>query len=162
MTLDSERAIRTRKLDVSSVSGIAGMLAMTGVVLSLTATESAASDYDFFQTPTGNIACMFYEYDGKHGARCDIREKTPSYRSRPDCGEEDGDWGMAFSIKSDDGVGTMPCYTDTVIDPSHPVLNYGKSISAHGITCTSAKTGLTCKNSRGHGFFLSRARQKLF
>ena len=36
------------------------------------------------------------------------------------------------------------------------VLGYGKTWSGGGIRCTSAETGLTCRNKSGHGFFLSR------
>ena len=41
-------------------------------------------------------------------------------------------------------------------------LGYGQEVSLGGITCTSAKTGMTCKNEGGHGFSVARARQKLF
>jgi hypothetical protein len=36
-----------------------------------------------------------------------------------------------------------------------PHLGYGKTWSAYGFSCHSAKSGLTCQNRSGHGFFLS-------
>ena len=53
--------------------------------------------------------------------------------------------------------------TDAVGDPSSPVLAYGKSRRFGRFTCTSRTTGLTCRDRRsGHGFTVSRERQRLF
>jgi hypothetical protein len=41
-------------------------------------------------------------------------------------------------------------------------LRYGRTWRWHGIRCTSRRAGLTCTNRNGHGFFLSRERQRLF
>jgi hypothetical protein len=44
-----------------------------------------------------------------------------------------------------------------------PVLAYGHSRSVGRFTCTSRTTGLTCRDRRsGHGFEVSRERQRLF
>ena len=52
---------------------------------------------------------------------------------------------------------------DAVGDPSSPVLAYGKSRGFGRFTCTSRTTGLTCRDRRsGHGFAVSRERQRLF
>ena len=44
------------------------------------------------------------------------------------------------------------------------VLGYGKSWSDRfsGLRCTSAISGLTCRNRAGHGFVLSRERSRVF
>ena len=42
-----------------------------------------------------------------------------------------------------------------------PVLAYGDVFEKRGFRCKSRDTGLTCRRE-GHGFFLSRERQKLF
>ena len=53
--------------------------------------------------------------------------------------------------------------TDTIADPDAPVLAYGKTFRRGPFRCTSRRTGLTCKHrSNGHGFFLSRERQRVF
>jgi len=41
------------------------------------------------------------------------------------------------------------------------VLDYGTTWSGGGVRCTSAATGLTCRNRSGHGFFLSRERWRV-
>ena len=43
-----------------------------------------------------------------------------------------------------------------------PTLAYGRTWSWHGFRCNSATTGLTCRNTSGHGFFLSRESQRVF
>ena len=48
------------------------------------------------------------------------------------------------------------------MDPRNPVLDYGQAVSLGGISCVSAKTGMTCTNAAGHGFSVAKARQKLF
>ena len=39
---------------------------------------------------------------------------------------------------------------------------YGEAVSLGGISCVSAKTGMTCTNAEGHGFSVAKAKQKLF
>lgn len=41
-------------------------------------------------------------------------------------------------------------------------LAYGRSWRRLGISCSSRSDGLTCRNRSGHGFFLSRERQRIF
>jgi hypothetical protein len=41
-------------------------------------------------------------------------------------------------------------------------LAYGTTWHWHGFGCSSQKSGLTCRNPAGHGFFLSRERQRRF
>jgi hypothetical protein len=43
-----------------------------------------------------------------------------------------------------------------------PALRYGRHWRWHGIRCASARAGLTCTNLSGHGWFLSRTRQRIF
>ena len=68
----------------------------------------------------------------------------------------------AFSIGSNDGFGQRLCYTDAVLSNESPVLNYGSFWQQQGFTWTSEQTGVTCFNSRRHGFTLSRRSQVLF
>ncbi|MES2916214.1 MAG: DUF6636 domain-containing protein [Pseudomonadota bacterium] len=44
----------------------------------------------------------------------------------------------------------------------NPVLPYGEAVSLGGISCVSARTGMTCTNRDGHGFSVAKAIQKLF
>jgi hypothetical protein len=53
--------------------------------------------------------------------------------------------------------------TDAVGDPHSPVLAYGTIRASGRFTCTSRTTGLTCRDRpSGHGFEVSRQRQRLF
>jgi hypothetical protein len=49
------------------------------------------------------------------------------------------------------------CISDTVADPSNPVLAYGESTHADAFTCTSEEDGMHCSDdSGGHSFRLAR------
>lgn len=126
----------------------------------LAATPLAAQDYIAFKSPSGNILCAIYD-DAYPGARCDMLSLTPSYTQPP--AECDFDWGASFYIASTARAGELACVSDVVANPSEAqVLPYGAGLSFGGITCQSEKTGITCINSAGHGFTLSKARQRLF
>lgn len=120
------------------------------------ALPAAAQDIGF-RSPTGNIHCLFITGDWTT-VRCDLREFTPSYTRPQDC---DLDWGYAFEVGLT-GAGQPLCAGDTVIDPAAPVLHYGQSVNVGSLSCSSAKTGMTCVNREGHGFTVSRARQQAF
>jgi len=114
----------------------------------------------YFKSPSGNINCGYFDYGGRPYVRCDIGQFKPSGTPPPaDC---DLDWGDSFGIGAGDMIGDMLCHGDTVISPEARTLPYGSAWSEGGITCSSAKTGLTCENDLGHGFFLSRAKQRVF
>jgi hypothetical protein len=113
----------------------------------------------FFQTPSGNISCAMLS-DGGGFVRCDMQQLEQTYRQRPqDC---DLDWGAVFGIAADGQVGELVCHGDTLLGASPMRLEYGRSVAAFGILCTSERSGLTCRNAAGHGFTLSKARQQLF
>ena len=114
----------------------------------------------YFKTPSANIHCGYFDGDGAPVIRCDIRSFAPSTGRRPaDCEQE---WGDAFEVSADGGRGVIVCHGDTVISPGARTLGYGKTFSAGGISCTSEKSGLACKNRTGHGFKLSKKRQSVF
>jgi hypothetical protein len=122
--------------------------------------EAASQRGDvYFQTPSGNIICVIISE--KEGfIRCDIRQLTQTYTKAPDGCELD--WGTAFGIAADGNSGEVICHGDTLFGTEPMKLEYGKTVEAGGFQCLSEKTGLTCKNAAGHGFRLSKARQKLF
>lgn len=129
---------------------------IAGLVL---ASPAFADDFIGFQSPTGNIHCAMYIYDGSAEARCDLREYTPSF-TRPPAGC-DLDWGMAFAVGAR-GKGVLACVGDTVQDPANVVLPYGEAVSLGGISCVSSKAGMTCTNGEGHGFSVAKSKQRLF
>jgi hypothetical protein len=118
-----------------------------------------AEDYIAFQSPTGNIHCGLHQWDAGSSVRCDLMELTPTYTQQPPgC---DYDWGQSFGLDAQ-GKGYLACVSDAVADPSNPVLGYGQAVSLGGISCVSAKTGMTCTNGEGHGFSIARAKQRLY
>lgn len=127
-------------------------------ILTLLATPAAA-EYVEFRSPTGNIQCGLYSDAQGASVRCDMSELTPSYTKRPAGCEFD--WGSSFAV-NDTGAGILACVSDPASGPGAPILRYGDSVSVGGISCVSAKTGMTCTNGDGHGFSLSKARQKLY
>ncbi len=124
--------------------------------------QAAAAATGFFRTPSHNIAC-FYEY-GAHvaspllecGIASGLRPRPP--RSGPGC--KDSDYTADEILLDARGVAEpVACSGDAgpFADPSAPVLGYGTIWRGGGDECSSARTGLTCTNAAGHGFFLSRA-----
>lgn len=118
---------------------------------------------DGFKMPSNRIFCQSFnarsEQQAAPGLRCDITGLEVFPPRPPDC---DLEWGDAFEVSGIDSLGTRVCHGDTTIDESLPVLHYGAVWRFNGITCTSETTGLTCLNSYGHGFRLSKAAQKVF
>jgi hypothetical protein len=122
--------------------------------------QPAFADSFNFKTPSDNIYCAYDDYNGTPEVRCDIRSYTPTMGKMPaDC---DLEWGDSFVISARDKRGSVICHGDTVISPDATALPYGSSWKKHGIVCTSETSGLTCTNRKGHGFFVSRAEQRVF
>ena len=120
---------------------------------------AAAQDYITFQSPTGNIQCGLYRDGAGASVRCDMSQLTPSYTKRPAGCEFD--FGSSFALNAV-GKGILACVSDPAGGPNSPVLGYGQAVSLGGISCVSAKTGMTCTNGDGHGFSISKAKQKLY
>jgi hypothetical protein len=135
-------------------------LAILAGALAMPLSASASAEEVYFRTPSKNIHCGYMDFDGRPSVRCDISAFTPTIGERPtDCNL---DWGGAFAVAEGDPQGMMLCHGDTVISPDASTLPYGESFARGGITCTSATSGLTCENSDGHGFFLSKAKQRVY
>ena len=122
---------------------------------------TARAEYEVlnFRSPTGNIHCSLVRLGAEKFALCEIREFVQTYKTPPaDC---ELDWGGAFSV-ADRGRGMLACHGDTIQSNDSLVLAYGKSVELFGISCRSERTGITCQNSDGGGFVVSRARQRVF
>ena len=100
-----------------------------------------------FRMPSNNIFCMYLSSGGP-GAylRCDVL-------SRNDVGFELRRRGRGKRIR----------ITDSVVNRRARVLRYGRLIRVGPFGCRSRTSGLTCKSRvSGHGFKLSRQRQRVF
>jgi hypothetical protein len=99
-----------------------------------------------FHTPSGNIRCLYRSAaeDGGPLLRCDVLSLN--------------DVGFTLDRRH---RGKRVHVTDAV--PEGHVLPYGAKRRLGPFTCRSRRTGLTCRSRpSGHGFKLSRERQRVF
>lgn len=126
----------------------------------LLATPALADDYIAFHSPSGNIQCGIYVGEDYKNVRCDVLKMTAqSYTKAP--AECEFDWGNSFAV-DDTGKGYLACVSDAVSDDSGMELGYGGEVNLGGFTCRSAESGMTCVNEGGHGFTVSKGKQRLF
>lgn len=115
-------------------------------VLALALVLPAAADArrQAFQSPSGNIRCLYRPAGEGPLLRCDVLSLND----------------IAFTLDRRHR-GERVRVTDAV--PQGPVLAYGSSRRLGPFRCGSRRTGLTCSSRpSGHGFKLSRARQRVF
>jgi hypothetical protein len=151
-------------------------LLLPSLVLALLALGEAAADaatppYGSFRTPSGNIVCIWGIDDGPYPPfiRCDIRSGLVPFPARPRGCPRDSDYGQGLQLlavpragERGKGVATVVCAGDTALGPGAPALAYGSTFRRGGLSCTSVRSGLTCRNLAGRGFFLSRERWRIF
>lgn len=136
--------------------GMKPVVVLTLALPLLVAWTAAGAD-EGFRSPSGNIHCSHFD-DGT--LRCDILETSAEPPAPPaDC---DLDWGKAFEMTAGGRRAARICHGDTVIDPAMPALRYGDSWSLGGFSCLSSEQGISCRNARGAGWDLSRAKQQLY
>jgi hypothetical protein len=137
-------------------------------VLVLAGTAGAAT-LPGVKTPTRNISCFYVPVKPTtHGnLLCDIKQASYTGALQHQCidGPAGLDW-HGFSL-SETKKAQVVCTGGVLYDigrdtPRYVVLAYGNTWHAHGFTCVSRFTGLTCTNRAGHGLFLSRASYRLF
>jgi len=120
----------------------AAVLALAALAALPAAGSGAATSPKRFQTPSKQIACMYPAPQ----LRCDMLFLNDR-----------------AAIVGRHGKGRIVKITDTVADPKAKVLAYGRSLRLGPYTCTSRRTGLTCRNrTTRHGFTISRERRKVF
>ena len=64
--------------------------ALLALLLSLTGVCAAHAEDDLsgFQSPSKNIACMYFEYDGHKSLRCDVGDKSWRLSKPSSCEQE--------------------------------------------------------------------------
>ena len=114
-----------------------------------------------FRTPSKNIYCAYNSADSSIQAflRCDIRSHLHPAPAPHRCVE--GVYGESVGMTKT-GRARVLCISDTTYNPKARVLGYGTSWARDGFRCTSRAVGLTCTNTRGHGFFLSRESWRVY
>lgn len=110
-----------------------------------------------FVLPSGNIYCALVGAN-QDALRCEIRSMlNPMPPKSNSC---EFDWGAGFLLPQN-GKPEILCISDT-IGGSDYTLSYGSTWTNAGFKCESQTIGLTCKNSTGQGFFLSREKWNVF
>jgi hypothetical protein len=134
-------------------------VAVLAVLLAAPAAAGARTPLPGVKSPSGNINC-FYVPRPAH-LLCGIRSAAYISRLQDACIARDGlDWhGWEVFPRR---VAQVVCAGGILWDSNHDVpapqlLPYGKTWTFGAFTCTSRRTGLTCRTSSGHGLFLSRA-----
>ena len=144
------------------------MRLFAGVLLAaLAAAAPAAATTSYFETPSKNIVCAYYSATGTPATlECGVASglHPPAPKPPSPCPKvidpafnriRIGARGRPYGFCSGDaGVLALAGRAN--------VLAYGKTWSKGPFRCTSATTGLTCKNTAGHGFFLSRQAWRSF
>lgn len=140
---------------------------LAAYVCILFASFSAQAETVSFKSPTGNINCIYSDFDRRPEVRCDISQFTPSFKTVPPGTSNEviictPAKLRGFTVSPQDVEGKAFCPTDAAIDGGAMVLAYGQTFKRGGLICTSETSGVTCMNAAGHGFSLSRATQKVF
>mgnify|MGYP000706935270 CR=1 FL=1 len=112
-----------------------------------------------FVTPSGNTYCALVGTE-KNALRCEIRSMLNPLPPQPYSGYCKFDWGAGFLLNQRRKPKIL-CISDT-IGGSSQTLSYGSTWTRSGFKCVSKIIGLTCHNSSGYGFFISRNRWRVF
>lgn len=136
----------------------AALLSALGMLVAVAPREATGGGLDLpkFKTPSGNIICAYYN----RSLRCDIRSGLVPKPSRPRGCPSYSDFGQGLNL-GPRSAGVV-CAGDTLLGEAAPALAYGRVWRRGPITCRSRMNGLTCKNTLGRGFFLSRQSWRLF
>ncbi len=133
-------------------------IALAVVVLCAATAATAEARMRSFHTPSGNIACLY-----RSGDMAAVLARSPiGLRSSPPALRCDVRSLNDTAFTLDRGHrGKRVHVTDAV--PAGRVLAYGSSLRLGPFRCKSRTTGLTCRSRpSGHGFALSRERQRVF
>ena len=135
------------------------MRAVVVAVLVLAFAAPAGAVVVKFRTPSSNVGCIFSTEATLGGGyiRCDILSGLKPTPPRRGCDLDQTGYELGPR-----GRATIVCAGDTVVNTRARALRYGKKWSRGGLTCTSKRIGLRCRNRSGHGFFLSRAHSYRF
>jgi hypothetical protein len=116
-----------------------------------------------FHSPSGNIRCYAEPGGGAPVLRCEIGQAGYARTLQARCLRPDGsgvDW-HGFELGAANR-GQVTCSGGILYDTSRYRLSfanlpYGRTWRHRPFSCVSRITGVTCRNARGHGLFISRA-----
>lgn len=160
-----KRTGRTRRLGALSSAGGMWGLATAPRSATSSAPAPATGQPGSFKTPSSNIVCVTFATS----VGCSIKSglEPPPPPRRPGC-LVSNDLFLRATGRASTGASVCPGEPEgdagpLAMEPVALVLAYGRTWRGrNGLRCTSAETGLTCRNREGHGFFLSRGRWRSF
>jgi hypothetical protein len=131
----------------------------------LSSGASAATRLPGFHSPSGRIKCLLVP--GRPSVlRCEIANAAYAKKLQDRCSSRASlDW-HGFELGAT-GKGLVTCsggilFNPATQRPSYVNLPYGKTWR-HGVfTCSSRVSGVTCRNRKGHGLFISRLTWRAF
>ena len=143
------------------------LLVICAAALAATGTAAATTPLPGIRSPTGNIAC-FLVSGGPELLLCSIAHSSYAAALQARCMRPDGsgvDW-HGFALRPTKS-GELNCTGGILYDsgkyrPRYVTLPYGKSWHRAAFTCTSQRTGVTCRNAAGHGVSLSRESYRIW
>jgi hypothetical protein len=121
----------------------------------------AATRLPGVRTPSRNIGCLLVP-GRSPSLLCSLTRAGYSARLQSQCMTPGGagvDW-HGFTLSST-GKGLLNCSGGSLVNlatqrPSYSTLAYGHVRRLGPFACSSSRAGLTCRNGRGHGLFISR------
>jgi hypothetical protein len=153
---DTTTVVEQTTTTVVDSSSTTDSVSTTNQTTTATSTDNAggtgaAQSLKAFQSPTGNIACLMTQ----KLARCDIADRDWKPPPHPSSCPDEVDYGQGIQLPAT-GAAEFVCAGDTALNPQAPKLDYGSSSQVGSITCTSAESGISCSNSSGGSFTISR------
>ena len=145
------------------------MILRAAMVLALATAVTAApaagkTPLPGFRSPTGNIRCFLLSVPTGN-LLCSIQRADYSKTLQDRCLNPHGQKGAGVDwhgfLLPAAKRGEVNCsggilYNPDTQRPTYVNLAYGKTWRHAGLTCASRATGITCRNARGHGIFVSR------
>ncbi|HEX4520346.1 MAG TPA: DUF6636 domain-containing protein [Gaiellaceae bacterium] len=125
-----------------------------------TAATRAAGASSYFESPSKNIVCGYVSGGGQSELQCGVVSGLHPPAPKPKGGCHGIDPASNRLGLSPAGRAAGFCSGDAGVFAKvgiAPVLAYGHTWHMGAFTCSSATSGVTCKNGAGHGFFLSHA-----
>jgi hypothetical protein len=144
-----------RLLNQAAAAGMC--LALCGPVA---AGSAEAASEGAFKTPSGNIICGLSNVDVECVIKSGLKPAPP--KRACDAGDPVAD---RVSLSATGIAEPVPCAGDPgplVDEAGAKELAEGATMIKGEIGCVTFKFGLVCANSKGHGFFLSRASVRYF
>jgi hypothetical protein len=143
---------RAMLIVVIALAVLAGLALAFGRASGAAGSDSAVAPVSWwgFQTPSHNIVCNSgLPVTGAPGLSCVVFSASVPGKSQ-----------KTWVLKARGVPRVLHVLGNIGTDVR--VLAYGRSWQRGVLSCVSRSSGLTCRNAQGHGFALSRERQRVF